>query len=208
MPVEQLERLTRGKDFARILESIPLNNHPDVSFFSPSRGTKREDFVGAVWQMIAQDYVLKNLVHNDRSYIDPKATIDFYRKLYGKQITHHPFGGLGLENTVVPDALLVHRRWVQKPLIVLEWTAARFPRHFIDKYKAFRRVKEQFPMIFYETELLFIVPKDAQIPERAQGKDVKKEMIPYCDSKELAAFINYLIENFSSVNTALLGIHG
>jgi|GEM_PF-3970867 hypothetical protein len=121
--------------------------------------------------------------------LSQKDTLDFFRWLYpGAQFRPRTLGFDTLAGITVPDGILLEEQaGIYRPIMVGEYTLAAREEYFQHKFKAFKKRKTDFEMIFGNSQLLFVVPEGIEPSKFIDNPDISTEYVPF-NRKEINDF--------------------
>ena len=148
-------------------------------------------FVGRVFECIGYFFMLNRSLGLVTS---PQETLDFYRWLYPKpQLRRSALGFDSIRGVNMPDGLLIEEQHgLYKVVEVCEYTTVRDTEYFEYKFRGFKRIKKDFPAVFDEAQLLFLVPKWLD-PPLINDYYIAFDFTPF-SKKELINFALRLLE--------------
>lgn len=136
------------------------------------------DFAARVFEQIAYFFMLNSGVGLVTS---PTETFEFYRWLYpNNQLRSNALGFNSIRGVTVPDGLLVEKlHGLYNIIAVCEYTLTGDTKIFEYKFRGFERVRRDFPAVFDEAQLVFLVPDGYNPPASLNNPDVAFEFAPF-----------------------------
>lgn len=144
----------------------------------------RDYFAGKLFEEIAYS-LLSGMEFPGRIVLSPDRTVHVYRAFYpGMPITSH-FFGVSIGGISVPDGMMFEvREGIERIVAVCEYTLFGHPSYFDNKYQSFNKTQRKFEQRFADTNLMFVVPKEAHVPSSIRyNKAVKVQELPFVHSQ-------------------------
>lgn len=151
----------------------------------PRTDKKLEEFKGIFTGRMYEDlaYIfMANTELQSGVILSPERAFEFYRAMYpNKDIIQHPFGSNSLKGISVPDGITVRENdGIESIVGVCEYTLSGHRDIFPNKYKRFNARKRDFPELFSNAHLLFVVPTKAGLLRAAKRRDeVRFDKMPF-----------------------------
>jgi hypothetical protein len=147
--------------------------HTDMEF---------KEFMGRFAGRLNQDMIYDFFVTRQSQsniLLSPERTFEFYKKLYSdKPVIENLLGLDSLGGISVPDGIVVKEH--EGIVAVCEYTLTRKDQTFEKKYSGFHINRTNSPQVFSDAGLLFVVLKNAYLPESIiKHTEVKAERMPF-----------------------------
>ena len=114
---------------------------------------------GGLFEDIASIYLIRKEAKNnsERTVVLTANVLSFFTDLYpNASVVHNTITTDSLKGASVPDGLIIDKLGI---VSVCEYTLREGQQYFEDKYHKFRTKKRNFPELFANSNLLFVVPK-------------------------------------------------
>ena len=141
----------------------------------------RKRFAGRLYEDLAYIF-MANEEFQSGVILSPERAFEFYRAMYpNKDIIEHPFGSNSLKGISVPDGIAVRENeGIDSIVGVCEYTLSGHRGIFQDKYEWFNARKRNFPGLFSNAQLLFVVPNKTSLLGAAKGRNqVRFNKMPF-----------------------------
>lgn len=154
---------------------------------------------GGLFQDIASIYLIGKEERNslERTVVLPANVFSFFTNLYpNASVIHNTITTESLKGASVPDGLIIDKLGI---VSVCEYTLNEGQSYFEDKYYKFRTKKRNFPWLFTNSNLLFVVPNTVhpvmeKIKENIGDSTVQFLEIPF-SRNEFRKFIEKVLRN-------------
>ncbi|MEK0337651.1 MAG: hypothetical protein QQN41_09495 [Nitrosopumilus sp.] len=149
---------------------------------------------GGLFQDLAYSY-LSGTQPQSRVLLSPKKTLEFYEKLTGAKRVEHTLGLDSLDSSN-PDGLIVEEHGGGIRIVaVCEYTLSGYVLGFENKYGGFAIGKKKRPGVFTDAQLLFVVPKETNMP--IVHNNVETEEMPFTHG-QFRNFVNGVFNYYKS----------
>lgn len=138
-------------------------------------------FIGAIFAELSEEYLAKIINHPSIMY-NGTQTYEYFHKLYpSHRVIESPFGVRTLKGISVPDGMLLRPNGTKTSVVsVYEYTSNPDPKNIRKKYKAFQMLKHDFPGIFNNAKVMFVLPNDMKMPPELKDKpDIDRTVLPF-----------------------------
>lgn len=160
-------------------------------------GQFRRRFAGRLYEDLAFSF-LTSIEYPSRIVLSPKRTLAFYQRLYlDSDVIEEGFGLDSLEGIFVPDGLVVEEQGsVERIVAVSEYTVRGDEGYFKRKLRGFSSESEEYPQLFDDAYLLFVVPDQAALIRNApKSGNFKFRTIPFTH-EQFRDFIDSIYERY------------